>query len=106
MVENKIPNIRSLVKKADYDNKVTEIDKELTDHYHDKYITIPEFNTLAASIFNARLAQANLVIKTDFDAKLSIPNTIQDGLFWGCSQMGFEAKTTSSLKFIIHILQW
>ena len=26
---------------------------------------------MAASIFNARLAQANLITKTDFDAKLS-----------------------------------
>ena len=34
----------------------------------------PEFNTLAASVFNARLAQANLVTKTDFDAKLSCLN--------------------------------
>ena len=33
---------------------------------HDKYITTPEFNNLAASVFNARLAQANLVSKTDF----------------------------------------
>ena len=30
----------------------------------------PEFNTLAANVFNARLAQANLITKTDFDAKL------------------------------------
>ena len=29
----------------------------------------PEFNTLAARIFNARLAQANLITKTDFDAE-------------------------------------
>ena len=34
----------------------------------------PEFNTLAADVFNARLAQANLVTKTDFDAKLSSLN--------------------------------
>ena len=27
--------------------------------------------SLAANVFNARLAQANLVTKTDFDAKLS-----------------------------------
>ena len=39
-----------------------------------KYITTPEFNTLAADIFNARLAQANLITKTDFDAKLSSLN--------------------------------
>ena len=34
---------------------------KLTDHNHDKYITTPEFNTLAADVFKARLAQANLV---------------------------------------------
>ena len=37
-------------------------------------ITTPGFNTLAADVFNARLAQANLVTKTDFDAKLSSLN--------------------------------
>ena len=41
---------------------------------HDKYITTPEFNTLAADVFTARLAQANLITKTDFDAKLSSAN--------------------------------
>ena len=30
-----------------------------------------DFNTLSTSFFNARLAQANLITKTDFDAKLS-----------------------------------
>ena len=29
---------------------------------------------MAASVFNARLAQANLIAKTDFDAKLSSLN--------------------------------
>ena len=29
---------------------------KLTDHNHDKYITTPELNTLAADVFNARLA--------------------------------------------------
>ena len=50
---------------------MTETEQKLTDHNHDKYITTPEFNTLAASVFNARLAQANLITKTEFDAKLS-----------------------------------
>ena len=36
----------------------------------------PEFNTLAASVLNARLVQANLLTKTDFDAKLSSLNRI------------------------------
>ena len=34
-------------------------------------ILTPEFNPLAASVFNARLAQANLVTKTDFDNGVS-----------------------------------
>ena len=37
-------------------------------------ITTPEFNTLAADVVNSRLAEANLVTKTDFDAKLSSLN--------------------------------
>ena len=75
-VENKIPSISSLVKKPDYNTKITEIEKKTkkTDHNHDKYITTPGFNTLAADAFNARLAQANLIIKTDFDSKLSSLN--------------------------------
>ena len=60
----------SLVKKTDYNTKITEIEKKLTAHNHDKYITTPEFNKLTADVFNAKLAQASLVTKTDFDAKL------------------------------------
>ena len=70
-VENKIPNVSSLFKKTDYDTKVTEIENKLNNHNHDKYIDTSEFNKLAADVFNARLAQANLITKTDFDAKLS-----------------------------------
>ena len=70
-VENKIPDTSNLVKKTDYNTKVTEIEKKLTDHNHDKYITTTEFNKLATDTFNARLVQANLIKKTDFDHKLS-----------------------------------
>ena len=66
-VENKIPSISSLVKNTDYNTKVTEIENKSNNHNHDKYITTPEFNTLAADVFNARLPQANLVTKTNFD---------------------------------------
>ena len=48
--------------------------KKNTDHNHGKYITTPEFNTLAADVFNARLAEVNLITKTYFDAKLSSLN--------------------------------
>ena len=41
-VENKIANKDSLVKKQVITKKNTEIEKKLTDHDHDKYITTPE----------------------------------------------------------------
>ena len=62
-VENKIPDVSSLVKKTDYNTNISEIENKVNDHNHDKYITTPEFNTLAARVFNARLAQANLITK-------------------------------------------
>ena len=48
--------------------------QKFTDHNHGKQITTSEFNTLATDVFNARLAKAYLITKTDFDAKLSSPN--------------------------------
>ena len=48
--ENKIPSISNLVKKADYDTKVKEIEKKIPDHKHDEYITTPQFNKLTAKI--------------------------------------------------------
>ena len=61
-------HVSSLVKKTNYDTKINELEKNLTDH---DYITTPEFNTLAADVFNLILAQANLITKTDLNAKLS-----------------------------------
>ena len=60
-----------MLKKTDYSTKVTKLENKLNNHNHDKYIDTPEFNKLAADIFHARLAQANLVTKTDFDDKRS-----------------------------------
>ena len=61
----------NLVKKINYNTKVIEIENKLNNYNHDKYIDASEFNKLAADVFNVRLAQANLITKTDFDAKLS-----------------------------------
>ena len=70
-VENKIPDVSNLVKKTDYNSKVTEIENKLNNHNHDKYIDTLQFNKLAADVFNAKIAQANLTTKTlDFDTKL------------------------------------
>ena len=74
-VENKIPSISGLVKKkTDYNTKITDIENKLSNHNHDKYVATSEFNTFASDVFNGRLAQANLITKTDFDAKLSSRN--------------------------------
>ena len=70
-VENKIPDVSSLVKKTDYNTKISEIENKVNDHNHDKYITTPEFNTLAADVFKTRLtAQTDLIRKPDFDFRL------------------------------------
>ena len=80
-VENKIPNVSNLVRKTDYNTKINGTEKKISDHDHDKYITTPEFNKLTAENFAARLAQANLVTKTDFDDKLkNLKKTIQTKL--------------------------
>ena len=75
-VENKIPSVSNLVKKTNYNTKVTEIENKLNNHNHDKYIDNSEFNKLAVDVFNARIAQANLITKTDFDGKLSLNKKI------------------------------
>ena len=61
---NQIPDVSSLVKKTIYDTKISELEKKLTAHNHDKYITTPEFNNMATSVFNASLAQEYLKKKT------------------------------------------
>ena len=48
--------------------KITEIENKLNNHNHDKYI---DTTKLAADVFNARIAQANLITKRDFGSKLS-----------------------------------
>ena len=61
--ENKIHNVSSLVKKTDYNRKISEIENKANDHNHDKCITTPEYNTLAADVCNARLAAQTDLIK-------------------------------------------
>ena len=58
-VENKVPSISGLVKKTGYNTKITDIENKLNNHNHDKYVATSEFNTLAADVSNARLAQAS-----------------------------------------------
>ena len=60
-----------LVTKTNYNAKISEIEKNVSDHNHDKYIPTPEFSKLAAENFKARLAQANLITKTDLDTSVT-----------------------------------
>ena len=62
--------VQSKKQKTDYNTKTSEIEKKITDHTHEKYITTLEFNTFTAKVFGARLSPANLETKTYFDAKL------------------------------------
>ena len=73
-VENKVHSIRGLVNTTDSNTKITDIENKLNNQNHDKYVATSEFNTLAADVFNARLAQENLITRTHFDAKLSSLN--------------------------------
>ena len=49
-----MPDVTNLVKKTDYNTKVTEIENKLNNHNHDKYIDTSEFKKLAVDVFNAR----------------------------------------------------
>ena len=71
-----MPDVSGLVKKkkTDYNTKIGEIEKTVSNHNNEKYITTLEFNNLAAGVFAARLAQADFVTKTDFDIKLQSLN--------------------------------
>ena len=70
-VENKIPDVSSLVK-TDFNTKISEIENKVNDHNHDKYITTPQFNTMTPNVFKSRLAaQTDLIRKPDFDFKLT-----------------------------------
>ena len=70
VIEDKIPNVSSLVKKADYNTKINKIEGKLNNHNYDKYIATPEFNKFSKEVFDARLKLANLITITDFDAEL------------------------------------
>ena len=70
VVENKIPDVSSLLKKTDCNTKMSDIEKKITDHNHDRYISTSEFNRLTTENFKARLGEVNLITKTDLDTEL------------------------------------
>ena len=68
-VENKIPEASGLVTTTVFNTKIGEVENKIPDHA--EYITTPEFNKWTAENFTARLKQADLVSKSDFDNKLT-----------------------------------
>ena len=68
-VENIIPDISSLVTSTVFKTNIGKVESQIPDHA--KYITTQEFNKLTPENFAARLKQANLMNKTDFDNKLT-----------------------------------
>ena len=74
-LKTNLANLKTEVDKLDIDKLVPipvdlsklgwciEIENKLNNFSHDKYIDTSEFNELAADVFNARLAHANLIIK-------------------------------------------
>ena len=62
-LSNTVPNISTLIKKSDYDTKIAEIES--------KYVS----NTG----FDSKLAQANVITKRNFDAKIiELENNIKN----------------------------
>ena len=58
-LENKIPNIRSLLKKKKkkiITQILLKLKKKLAEHDHDKYITTAESNNLAAKISTSKFS--------------------------------------------------
>ena len=65
-VENEIPNASNLVKKTDYNTKISKTERKITaDHDHDKFFTNQGFNKLTSENFTATLKQGNLASKSD-----------------------------------------
>ena len=66
--DNKILDTSSLVITTVDNTKIIDLENKIFDHA--KYITTQEYKKLRAGNIVARLKQANLVDKTDFDNKL------------------------------------
>ena len=67
-VENEIPNDSNLVKKTDYNTKISKTENKITTaQCQDKCITTQGFNKLTSESFAATQKQGNLASKSDID---------------------------------------
>ena len=105
-VENAGASLSNLVKNADYNTKFNEIEKNITDHNHGKYITTPDFNKFTAEFLVLKLKRSNLasksdianfVKKTDFDYQLKNVTSNKNEL----NELSAKAKAISTNKFSI-----
>ena len=60
-VENKIPGVKSLVKKLDYNAKISGIGA--------KYFTTPEYNRFTSEILETKIKEKRLVDKSSISKK-------------------------------------
>ena len=67
-----MPDTSVLVTTTVLNTKINEVENKIPDHV--KYIITQEFNRLTAASFAAKLKQADLVNKADFDYKLTTFN--------------------------------
>ena len=63
MLKIKKTSASNLVKKNLCNTKITETERKINDHNHDKYITTPEFTKFTTEIFCLRLKQENFASK-------------------------------------------
>ena len=70
--ENNISNISTLVKKQTITLKLQKLKINLLIIIMTNTLNTQEFSKLTADVFNARIAQANLIAKTDFDVNFQI----------------------------------
>ena len=68
-VDKKIPDTNNLVTTTLLNTKISEVENKIPDN--SKYVSTQEFNKLTAEHFAARIKQADLVNKTDFDNKIT-----------------------------------
>ena len=63
-----VVNAGNLVKKADYNTKIAEIEKKILDHDHSKYMTTQEFNLIFYSYYS------NDIVVTSYCVYVSVKN--------------------------------
>ena len=96
-----MPDTSGLVTTTALNTKISEVENKIPKN--DKYVTTPEFNKLTAENFTARLKQANLVTKTNFDNKLTNFNrkiTANKTKYLGV-QMKLNSKITIDYNFFL-----